>query len=305
MGAKRTAGRRWRRILATTAAQAGPALEGALRAVVDFAVIDACCACGVRTGCPPERSGLPRAARSLAAPTAVPFLGLFTLVNHPFCRDCLAQFEECDGPAEMGVYGASQGRGWARTRSGELFVHPAWAPTGCFPTPAPPAPVGLDVYAPFRTNDASLNLVRLIKFGLRTSLVPLASAAMARALAPLVRELECPVLVPVPMHPSARRRRGFNQAVELAKGAGAVLGAPVVSALRKTGRTPPQSKTAHGKRADNVRSTFRPSGAHLAGRHVCLVDDLVTTGATAAACAAVALAGGACRVTVLCLARTP
>jgi predicted amidophosphoribosyltransferase len=107
------------------------------------------------------------------------------------------------------------------------------------------------------------------------------------------------------MHPSARRRRGFNQAELLAKGVAAAVGAPMVQAIRKTARTPPQSKTGHVHRADNVRRTFQPSGPPVTGRHVCLVDDLVTTGATAAACAAAALAAGARKVTVLCLARTP
>jgi ComF family protein len=154
-------------------------------------------------------------------------------------------------------------------------------------------------------NDASLELVRLIKFGGRTSLAPAAGAAMACALEPPNMRREAPVLVPVPMHPSARRRRGFNQAELLAKGVAEAAGAPLVRALGKTARTPPQSKTGHERRADNVRGTFRPSGPEVAGRHVCLVDDLVTTGATAAACSAALVAAGARTVTVLCLARTP
>jgi len=154
-------------------------------------------------------------------------------------------------------------------------------------------------------NDASLELVRLIKFGRRTSLVPLAGAAMAAALSQLDKQGSARAVVPVPMHPAARRRRGFNQAELLANGIAAVLGVPMIAALRKSASTPPQSKTGHERRADNVRGTFQPSGASVAGLRVCLVDDLVTTGATVAACAAALLAAGAQKVTVLCLARTP
>jgi ComF family protein len=161
------------------------------------------------------------------------------------------------------------------------------------------------VYAPFRTNDASLELVRLIKFGRRTSLVPLAAAAMADALAPAQRQDAVAALVPVPMHRIALRRRGFNQAELLAKCVASTVGAPTVAALRKVAATAPQSKTGRAHRADNIRGTIAPAGTPVAGRHVCLVDDLVTTGATAAACAAALLAAGARRVTILCLARTP
>jgi len=302
MGTQPRKHRRSRRALAAAAAHAGTALEGALRAIVEFTVTDACCSCGARTGSTPARSGLPPATRRLASATVVPLLGPFTVVNHPFCRACLARFEECGVPVRIGVCGATREEGWVRACGGELFVHAV--PTVPSLDSGPPAPVDLEVYSPFRMNDASLELVRLIKFGRRTSLVPLASAAMACTLTALARRRAAPVLVPVPMHPSARRRRGFNQADLLAKGVAAAVGASVVQAIRKTARTPPQSKMGHVHRADNVRGTFQPSGPPVAGRHVCLVDDLVTTGATAAACAAAALAAGAREVTVLCLAQT-
>jgi ComF family protein len=303
MGATLWKCRRSHHALAIAASHASTALEGALRAIVDFAVTDACCACGSKTGSPPAREGLPPATRRLAGATVVPLLGPFTVVNHPFCRACLARFEQCDGPARIGVCGASQEERWVRTCGGEVFVH--YGPTVESLDSRPSAPVALEVYSPFRMNDASLELVRLIKFSRRKSLVPLASASMAWALSALASRRSPPVLVPVPMHPSARRRRGFNQAELLAQGVAAAAGAPVVQAIRKTAPTPPQSKTGHVQRAENVRSTFQPSGPPVAGRHVCLVDDLVTTGATAAACAAAALAAGAREVTVLCLARTP
>jgi ComF family protein len=175
------------------------------------------------------------------------------------------------------------------------------------PTLAPAAvaqPHDLRVYSPFRTNDAILELVRLVKFVRRRSLLQLAAAAMAaefrRHFAPGGRW----VLVPVPMHPSARRRRGFNQADVLADGVAHLTDTPVVAAVRKRVRTRPQSLTARPNRQENVKGVFETAGRRLDGRAACLVDDLVTTGATAAACAAVALSAGARKVAVLCLARS-
>lgn len=73
--------------------------------------------------------------------------------------------------------------------------------------------------------------------------------------------------------------------------------------MRKTVRTRRQSTTGRRERAGNVRGVFRWDGEPLRGRNVVLVDDLVTTGATAASCAGVCLAAGAGRVTAVSLAR--
>jgi ComF family protein len=152
-------------------------------------------------------------------------------------------------------------------------------------------------------NDASLGLVHLIKFAGRTSLAPMAAAAMAQALGRRGPGGERPVLVPVPMHSAARRRRGFNQAEVLGRGLARLTGIPLVeSAIVKRRRTRPQSMTEHDRRAANIRGAFQPGGFPLAGRSVYLVDDLVTTGSTASACAAAALAAGAVDVCVVCLA---
>jgi ComF family protein len=153
-------------------------------------------------------------------------------------------------------------------------------------------------------NDASLEIIRFIKFQNRRSLVSLAAGAMAYALRTQIGPNRDAVLVPVPMHPSALRRRGFNQAELLATGVSRAAGIAVLSgALRKPARTQRQSQTARENRAGNVRGAFRWDGGVLTGRHVCLVDDLVTTGATAASCASVLLAAGARRVTSVCLAK--
>jgi ComF family protein len=113
------------------------------------------------------------------------------------------------------------------------------------------------------------------------------------------------LLAPVPLHPRRERERGFNQSLLLARRVGQAWGVPVCAdALERTLATRPQTElTAEARRA-NVRAAFalrRPE--RVAGRHVALIDDVVTTGSTAAACARCLESGGASRVGVLTVAR--
>ena len=116
--------------------------------------------------------------------------------------------------------------------------------------------------------------------------------SLARPLAQLMRICGASLLdgascaVPVPLHPSRQRQRGFNQAVDLA----AHLGLPVVHALRRVRRTRSQTELPAGQRHGNVRHAFAiaSTGAMvqlLTGATVVLVDDVSTTGATLDACA--------------------
>jgi ComF family protein len=120
------------------------------------------------------------------------------------------------------------------------------------------------------------------------------------------------LLVPVPLHPSRARERGFNQAELLARGLVRKLAragerrAPRVepSCLRRTRPTPPQTGLSLEARRANVRGVFaveRP--AMVRDRLVVLVDDVMTTGATLCACAAALKQAGAARVLALTLAR--
>jgi ComF family protein len=196
--------------------------------------------------------------------------------------------------------------GWVETSSGDVFVFRPEAAAGVVPgiPNVSREPVPLTLCSPFEMNDASLEVIRTIKFRGRRSLVSLAAGAMTYALRTQIGPGRKMVLVPVPMHRSALRRRGFNQAELLATGVSRVAGIPVLPrALRKVARTRRQSLTAHENRAGNVRGVFRWEGGFLTGWHVCLVDDLATTGSTAASCASVLLAAGARRVTVICLAK--
>jgi ComF family protein len=92
-------------------------------------------------------------------------------------------------------------------------------------------------------------------------------------------------VVPVPLHPSRQRRRGFNQAEALARALN--LSAPVVRALRRTKATRPQTELPAAQRHRNVRDAFRLARSVHLGPCVLLVDDVSTTGATLEACARV------------------
>ncbi|MCR9102526.1 MAG: phosphoribosyltransferase family protein [bacterium] len=94
-------------------------------------------------------------------------------------------------------------------------------------------------------------------------------------------------IVPVPLHPRKEKMRGYNQAAWFAKGLEASMERPVVHALKRVVFTQTQTRMTRAERQVNVRQAFEPvAGVDLSGRHVLLVDDVVTTGATLEACGA-------------------
>jgi ComF family protein len=114
------------------------------------------------------------------------------------------------------------------------------------------------------------------------------------------------VLVPVPVHAARRRDRGFDQAEDLARACGRRLDVPVSRCLMRRERTAAQHALGRRERAQNVGRAFvvRPGdGPSVSGRWMVLVDDVTTTGATLAGCAAALAAAGARAVSALTLAR--
>ena len=108
------------------------------------------------------------------------------------------------------------------------------------------------------------------------------------------------LVVPVPLHRAKRRRRGFNQAEDLARR----LPLPMVHALERLRHTPSQTDLPAAARRANVQGAFGPAGRlQIRDAVVVLVDDVSTTGATLDACARVLIGEGAREVRALTAAR--
>ncbi len=151
--------------------------------------------------------------------------------------------------------------------------------------------------APFLYEGALARAVRGLKFAGWRGLAPRLAAAMA-ACGPLPAE----AVTWVPLHPRRRARRGFDQAELLARGVAGELGLPARGLLRRVADTPAQASRGAADRRRALRRAFRAAGP--APRSVLLVDDVLTTGATAAACARALRAAGVGRVTLLTAARS-
>jgi len=112
------------------------------------------------------------------------------------------------------------------------------------------------------------------------------------------------MLIPVPLHWLRMITRGFNQAFELGAYAGKVLDVPLLTtALRRHRNTQAQSGLSRKQRHKNVRGAFYWHGPLQPGRHVALIDDVMTTGTTVTECARVLKKAGAKRVDVWVAAR--
>ena len=113
-------------------------------------------------------------------------------------------------------------------------------------------------------------------------------------------------LLPVPLHPSRERDRGYNQSELLARSLARRVEVPVSSkGLRRTRATAVQMTLNAAQRRENVADAFAYVEGRLRGAHVIVIDDVCTTGATLEACAQAVLKAGAESVMGLTLARTP
>jgi ComF family protein len=142
-------------------------------------------------------------------------------------------------------------------------------------------------------------IIHALKYDGRRSLADRLAALMRDRGADILTGAAC--VVPVPLHASRRRERGFNQAADLAR----PLGLPVRHALRRVRATPTQTGLPSARRHRNVRDAFAATreAQTLGGTIVVLVDDVCTTGATLDACARVLKALGAAEVRALTAAR--
>jgi len=95
--------------------------------------------------------------------------------------------------------------------------------------------------------------------------------------------LDC--IIPVPLHKKKKKIRGYNQSEYIARGIASVMQVPVDStSLKRVRYKGSQTKLSREKRWENVADNFKVQGQQLEGKHVLIVDDVLTTGATIEAC---------------------
>lgn len=201
---------------------------------------------------------------------------LFDFLAPPLCQCCGFPFEYDPGPADT-LCAACTARRPLFERARAVFVY----------------------------GEPSRRLVLDFKHGDRTWPAPAFGRWLARAGAELVADAD--LALPVPLHRTRLYARRYNQAAMMALALGHITGLAVQPDLLIRRRsTPSQGRMSPAARRRNVRSAFavRPGGAaQIAARRVLLIDDVLTTGATAEECARTLLGAGAGAVDVLTLAR--
>lgn len=156
-----------------------------------------------------------------------------------------------------------------------------------------------------RYDEGSKGLILGLKYADRTERAPLFARWMARAGADMLGQVD--VIIPVPLDPRRLLTRRFNQAVLLARGLmlQTRLGM-LLNALKRRRKSGSQRGLSRSEREKNVKTAFYvpvSKRAEIKGKRVLLVDDVMTTGATARACARALRRAGAAEVQVLTIAR--
>jgi len=158
----------------------------------------------------------------------------------------------------------------------------------------------------FLYEGAIRDLIHSFKYNQRTELrYPLALLALEEV-SRLVTDHDPHLIVPVPLHRSRLRQRGFNQAVLLGRTISRHHSLPMLpDALVRTRRTEPQIELSSAERRLNVKGAFSVGRADsVAGKRILLLDDVMTTGSTMDECAKVLKMAGAKVVVATAIART-
>jgi competence protein ComFC len=129
---------------------------------------------------------------------------------------------------------------------------------------------------------------------------------MGMAIRQCNRFSQCEVIVPLPLFTTREKKRGFNQARVIAEWISTQLEIPVISdAVIRSKKTETQTNKSRIERWKNMESTFEITNQQLIrGKHILLVDDVITTGASLEACALVLQNITGVRVSICCLAYT-
>ena len=158
-------------------------------------------------------------------------------------------------------------------------------------------------YGPF--DETFQKIIHLFKYSRKLSLSKPLAALMGATVRGDARYSPMEALIPVPLHSVKCRARGYNQSELLARDLSRITGLPLLDkVLVRAINTQSQSKLNLSARVENVQDAFRIKGSRqIQDRRIVLVDDVLTTGATADACARTLLRAGAAQVSVVTIAR--
>lgn len=223
-----------------------------------------------------------------ALPPRCPGCGVVVAQDHAFCLTCWGGMAFLGDPC--------------CARCGIPFPHDMGEGAECGACLADPPPFD-SARAVLAYGDVARMVAMRLKYGRRIGLARLVAQQMVRHV-PGAGD-DPPVIVPVPLHRWRLWSRGFNQSALIAVHLGRLTGLAVdVHALRRIRRTAPLRGMSPRQRDKMVRSAFAMAAGHgLAGRRVLLIDDVHTSGATAAACARTLRKEGVTEVRLLCWAR--
>lgn len=142
-------------------------------------------------------------------------------------------------------------------------------------------------------------LIQAMKFSEALPLVP----ALADGLLEQITLLPDGI-VAMPLHPERIKERGFNQSQLLAQRLAKKLNIPLLDICQRVRNTTPQSTLAWDERRKNLHQAFHCTG-EIEGKHIAIVDDVMTTGASMEALASTLLQAGATEISAWAIARTP